>query len=315
MQDSAPGAPKAASLYYALAWLAGRLPRPLAALAAGAGAWLIHRRNGRSACVARCNVELVAPGAGPAERERLVRGILRGTLLNTLDTLRFWTHAPHANLRRHVRAVHGEALYAAALADSRGLIVAAPHYGNWELLNQYLADRAPISIVYAAPESATGDAFLRRVRGGQPTVSQVRAEPAAVRALWRTLAAGGQAGILPDQQPKRGEGAFAPFFGRQALTMTLLTKLAARTGATVLFGYAERNADGSYDIHFEAADPALAGDDDDAALAALNAGVERIARRDIRQYQWTYKRFSIVPADDPAGNPYWPQCYPNRRKR
>lgn len=309
-----PAPERTTSLYYALAWAAGRLPRRLRDGLAGAGAALLHRRDGRMACVARRNVELTVPGIDAAERERRVRAILGDTLRNTLETLHVWTHPPAANLRRHLRAVHGLAHYEAALADPRGLIVAAPHYGNWELLNQYLGSRGAISIVYAPPSDAAGDAFLRRVRGAQPGVSQVRAEPSALRALWRTLAAGGQVGILPDQQPKRGEGEFAPFFGRPALTMTLLTKLARRTGAQVLFGFAERNRDGSFDLHFQPAEPALHDDDSARALAALNAAVERIARRDPCQYQWTYKRFSLVPADHPGGNPYWPQCYPNRRR-
>ena len=44
-------------------------------------------------------------------------------------------------------------------------------------------------------------------------------------------------------------------------------------------------------------------------VAALNAAVERVARRDPAQYQWTYKRWSIPAPDSPLGNPYWPDCY------
>ena len=62
--------------------------------------------------------------------------------------------------------------------------------------------------------------------------------------------AGGTVGILPDQKPRAGEGEFAPFFGRDALTMVLLPRLAARTGATVLFAFAERLPEGAgYRIH------------------------------------------------------------------
>ena len=43
-----------------------------------------------------------------------------------------------------------------------------------------------------------------------------------------------------------------------------------------------------------------------ASVAALNAAVEAVARRDPAQYQWTYKRFSLQPD---GGNPYWPDCY------
>src|SRR3546814_2786448 len=75
--------------------------------------------------------------------------------------------------------------------------------------------------------------LLRKVRGALAP-EQVRADGAGVRTLYKRLAAGGTVGILPDQKPRAGEGQLAPFFGRQALTMVLLPRLAARTGATVL---------------------------------------------------------------------------------
>jgi KDO2-lipid IV(A) lauroyltransferase len=50
-------------------------------------------------------------------------------------------------------------------------------------------------------------------------------------------------------------------------------------------------------------------------VAALNAAVERVARRDPAQYQWTYKRWSIPAPGNPLGNPYWPDCYPPSAQR
>src|SRR3546814_7814829 len=96
-------------------------------------------------------------------------------------------------------------------------------------------------MLYRPPESAIIEHYLLRVRG-RPGVTQVAARSNGVRRLLRTLHAGGMVGILPDQRPKAGEGAFAPLFGIQTLTMTLLTRLAQRTGATVLFAIAERRS-------------------------------------------------------------------------
>src|SRR5690606_33318011 len=119
---------------------------------------------------------------------------------------------------------------------------------------------------------------------------------------------GGVVGILPDQQPKAGEGVFAPFFGVQALTMSLLPRLAARTGATVLFAYCERiPAPGStpaFALRIEAAPEGIDDADTAAGAQALNAGVERIARRDPAQYQWTYKRYKLRPPGSGESNPY-----------
>lgn len=189
--------------------------------------------------------------------------------------------------------------------------MAAPHFGNWELLNQWLASRGQIAIVYKPPEDEASDAFLQLVRGGQ-NVQQVRAEGPAVRQLFKVLKDGGATGILPDQQPKAGDGVFVPFFGVQALTMTLVNRLAERTGATVLYGWCERiGPDMEFALHIEPTDPAVADPDPQVAATALNAGIERIARRDPAQYQWTYKRYTLRPPGSGEEDPYATEEHPH----
>ena len=302
-----PMTESAAALLYALAWTAARLPWPVLRAMADAMAWLSRAGNGREARVARRNLELVRPDLAAAAREALLREILRTTSRQAFETLRLWTHPAARNLA-DIAELHGEALFDAALADGRGLIVAAPHMGNWELLNQWLATKIPLAILYRPPESAIGEAFLRRVRanaGGD--VEQVRAEAAGVRTLLKRLQKGGVVGILPDQQPKAGEGEFAPFFGKPALTMTLLGRLAARSDARVLFAWCERLPGTSpprFALHVEAAPEAVGDADPVRAVTALNAGIEAIARRDFSQYQWTYKRYTLRPPGSGEANPY-----------
>lgn len=298
-----------ARLLYLLASALARLPwswlLALGDLVAAAWRW----RDGRESRVTRVNLELAYPELLPAQREQWHRAILRTTGRQILETLRLWTR-PHQENLALLRETHGTELFDAAIAAGRGVIVAAPHYGNWELLNQWLASRTPLAILYRPPESKIGEAFLNLVRADAPDrVTQIRAEGPAVRQLWKLLNAGGVTGILPDQQPKAGDGEFAPFFGVPALTMTLLGRLAGRTGATVLFAYCERidSHDGTpgFALHIEPA-PADIGDDDlTIATTALNAAVERIARRDPAQYQWTYKRYTLRPPGSGEENPYW----------
>ena len=297
----------AAALLYALAWTVARLPWPLLRLLADGVARLSIATDGREARVARRNLELIRPDLDAAARERLVRDIVRTTARQAFETMRMWTRPAARNLA-DIAEVHGEALFDAALADPRGLVVAAPHMGNWELLNQWLAMKTPLAILYRPPESAIGEAFLRRVRanaGGD--VEQVRAEAAGVRTLLKRLQKGGVVGILPDQQPKAGEGEFAPFFGKPALTMTLLGRLAARSDARVLFAWCERLPGTSpprFALHVEAAPEAVGDADPVRAVTALNAGIEAIARRDFSQYQWTYKRYTLRPPGSGEANPY-----------
>lgn len=300
-----------ARLAYRAATLLTRLPWPVLRALANGLAWLWMTFNARESRVTRRNLELAYPALDSAERTRLQRDVLRSTALQALETLRLWTRPAAHNLRDHLRERHGEALYDAALASGKGVIVAAPHFGNWELLNQWLASRGQIAIVYKPPEDAAGDAFLQLVRGGD-NVQQVRAEGTAVRQLLKVLKDGGATGILPDQQPKAGDGVFVPFFGMQALTMTLVNRLAARTGATVLYGWCERTGPGmQFALHIEASAPALADPDPLVAGTALNAGIERIARRDPAQYQWTYKRFTLRPEGSGEADPYATATHPH----
>ena len=299
-----------ARLAYRAAALFTRLPWSWLHAFANGLAWLWIRLNARESRVTRRNLELAYPEMGEAERTVLHREVLRSTALQAIETLRLWTQPRDRNLARLTER-HGEALYDAALAAGKGVIVAAPHYGNWELLNQWLASRGPIAIVYKAPDEEVGDAFLQLVRGGD-NVQQVRAEGTAVRQLFKVLKDGGATGILPDQQPKAGDGVFAPFFGVEALTMTLVNRLAERTGATVLYGWCERIGPGmEFALHIEATSPAVADPDPRTAATALNAGIERIARRDPAQYQWTYKRYTLRPPQSGEDDPYATEDHPH----
>ena len=286
-----------ARLLYAFAFALSRLPWPwLRRLADGMAALWI-RRDKRESRVARRNLELAYPQLLPAQRETLHRDILRTTTRQTLETLSLWTHPRDRNLRL-IREHEGVALFDAAIAAGRGVIVAAPHYGNWELLNQWLASRTPLAILYRPPESAVGEAFLRMVRADdEDRVTQVRAEGPGIRQLLQA-AQGRRRGRHPAGPATEGRRwRIRAILRRRALTMTLVGRLAERTGATVLFAYCERSgADLRFALRFEAAPIGDRRPDSRIAVAALNDAVERIARRDPAQYQWTYKRYTAATA-------------------
>ena len=138
----------AAAILFALARLAGRLPwrwHPWL-VARIASLWL--RTNARESRVALRNLELAFPDMPSAEREALRTQVLLSTARQWLDTLRFWTR-PHGENLALIRTTEGEASFEAAIASGRGVIVAAPHHGNWELLNQWLAARSGAIVVFA----------------------------------------------------------------------------------------------------------------------------------------------------------------------
>lgn len=286
------------ALIHVLMRLLGRLPlRVLHAAGAGLG-WLMWRCGGRARHHARVNIALARPGLDPVQRERLVRGAMLQFGRSMTEMAWIWGRGARRALAG-VRDVRGLELFEAALASDKGLIIAAPHLGCWELLNYWLCARTSMAILYRPPHLSALEPLLRKVRGDLAP-EQVRAEGAGVRTLFKRLARGGHVGILPDQKPRGGEGQIAPFYGRDALTMVLLPRLAARTGATVLYAFTERLAHGEgYRVHFLPAPAELADPDMAVACRALNRGVEQCVERAFTQYQWNYRRFSGHGLDNP----------------
>ncbi|HET8899617.1 MAG TPA: lipid A biosynthesis acyltransferase [Rhodanobacteraceae bacterium] len=289
------------AILFGLLKLLGLLPlRALHAGGAWLGAWLA-RGDGRMARHTAVNLALVRPTLDDAARDRLKRDVLQQAGRSFAEMAAIWGRSPQRALRL-LREVRGLEHFEAAQAAGHGVIIAAPHLGCWELLNYWLCAHADMAILYAPPRKPAFEALLRRARGALGP-KQIRAEGSGVRALYRHLADGGTVGILPDQEPRRGEGRLVPFYGVDALTMVLLPRLAARTGATVLFAFVERLPRGAgFRLHLLPAPANITNSDLDRACTALNQGVESCVDLAFTQYQWHYKRYRNRPEGE--ANPY-----------
>jgi Kdo2-lipid IVA lauroyltransferase/acyltransferase len=294
-------APWFGHLLFNAARLLGRLPLPwLQTLGATMGRLMVAV-NSRETHIARRNLGLIQPELSDSTRAQNLKALMRSTGQGVLETLAIWTR-PRPKVLALVQEVQGEPHLNQALSQGRGVILAVPHYGNWELLIAYMAARGPFSLVYRVPAKAGMAVFLNRARSGE-NVRLVPAEASAMRPLLRALQNGEVIGITPDQQPRLGGGEFVHFFGRPALTLSLIAKLAQRADAPVLFAFSERMGDG-FRIVFEPEESRLHNPDLQIALQAMNDRVQAIAERDFRQYQWTYKRFSIRQDPLHVKNPY-----------
>lgn len=289
------------AILYFLLRLFGKLPlRVLHAIGSGIGRFSLWRHS-RTAHNTSVNLRIVRLGLDKAAQAALLREVMAQSGQSATEIAKIWGNDAERALDL-VREVRGEALFDAALAAGKGVIIAAPHLGCWEVLNYWLCRKTPMAILYRPPRIAAVEGLLRKVRGALAP-EQVRAEGAGVRTLYKRLAGGGTVGILPDQKPRAGEGEFAPFFGRDALTMVLLPRLAARTGSTVLFAFAERLAHGQgFRVHLLPAPEGLADADLGVACRALNRGVEQCVELAFTQYQWHYKRYSADDRPSPYDN-------------
>ena len=273
-------------LAHGLMWLTARLPmRIFRALGAGLG-WLFWASNSRKRRIVEANLALVRRDLDPDARSRLARECVRQTGISLIEVFGIWTN-PRRTLA-NVREVRGQELFDAALAAGRGLILCAPHLGSWEVANYWVGARTPFATFYTPPRYRQAEILLRRLRAGGASI-QFPIDDSGVRRVFRHLRAGGVVSIMPDHVPRAGS-VVAPFFGVPALTMTLLPRLAQRTGATVLMLFVERLPKG-FRVHFREPPAALRDADPVTGCTAMNAAVEACVRDAFVQYQWNYKRF------------------------
>jgi KDO2-lipid IV(A) lauroyltransferase len=206
-----------------------------------------------------------------------------------------WLRPPEEVLSR-VRSVTGGELL--RRDDGRGVIVLSPHLGAWELAGLYLSVQGPTTTLYKPQPEL--DWLIREVRG-RGGAELVPTDPGGIRRVMQALKRGEFVGILPDQEPRENKGSvFAPFFGVPALTMLLINRLARKTGARVIFLFAERlPRGGGYRIHCRPAPEDVDADDDLRGAAALNKGIEDAVGTCPEQYLWAYKRFRRRPEGMP----------------
>src|SRR5690554_1677218 len=269
----------------------------------GLGRWLgerLWRKGDRSKMTfqTRRNISRCFPELDPAAQEQLVEESLRQTGCSLCEMGMAWLWPARRTLKK-IRTVHNASVVDDAIAQGRGVILIAPHLGNWEVLNLWLSARYPFTAMYKPPRLKLVDDLIKRMRARLGT-RMAPADTRGVRMVMKALRRGEMVGILPDQEPELSGGIHVPFFGNQALTMKLLPQLAAQTGAVVICGYAERlpKAEG-FDLHFVAAEPEINSRDLQQAAAAMNRSVETCVRALPAQYQWEYRRFSHQPEGAP----------------
>lgn len=261
----------------------------------GAGLWMRFSPVKRH--TAERNLERCYPDMPEEQRQELVRESFVHYLCSVLETGHNW-YWPVEKLQARCDGVTNEALLVEALNCGEGLVVLAPHFGAWEYLGMYLQRFPDIAILYKPPANPALEAALldRRRRGGAKLIG---ATPSGLRQLYAHVSAGYGVGVLPDQQPSRGQGRFAPFFGHAALTGILAPRLIHKTNCRVLACVCERLEGGRYRVHILPVDDAIHSDDLDAATAEVNRAVEECIAINPAQYLWSYRRFKKRPEGEP----------------
>jgi Kdo2-lipid IVA lauroyltransferase/acyltransferase len=267
--------------------LVAHLPlRALQGIGAALG-WLVYACSPTYARRVRENLR--ASGVAASEQIPLLqRQVVAETGKGVMELAALW-FAPDASIQRWAQCDNW-AVVGAARKPGQGIIFLTPHLGGFEICAQYIAQRMPITVLYRQPKVRWLEPLMIAGRSRwQATVAPANLR--GVRLFITALRRGEAVGLLPDQTPGMGEGAWVDFFGRPAYTMTLVTRLQRSTDALLVMVHAERLPRGAgFRLQFEV----LPTEGFDAR--ALNRAVESVVRRCPAQYLWGYNRYKV-----PAG--------------
>ena len=270
--------------------LLARLPWPMQrALGRGFGTVLRVGLRDRRAVAAR-NLALCFPGLDDDARVDLLRRHFAALGIGVFEFARAWWGSVEP-LRRGLR-IEGLEHIEAARAGGRGVIVISGHFTTLEACGRLLCDHVPLAGMYRPHAEPVMEWAVKRGRLRYAAAMFARD---ALRPAVKHLREGGTLWFAPDQESRRGESVFVPFFGRPASSLTSTHQLARLAGASVvLFGH-ERRDDGGYTLRLSPPLPDFPSADAVADTARVMAGIEDMARAAPAQYLWIHRRFKRQP--------------------
>ena len=184
-----------------------------------------------------------------------------------------------------------------ALAKGKGVLFATAHLGNWELSAFAHALMAqPMHVVVRPLDNPLLDALVQRRRS--LSGNSILGKRDFMRGILKALHANQAVGVLVDQNVGLDEGVFVDFFGLKACVSPVFAKLAARTGATVIPGFAVwSDIERKYVLKFYP--PIEISGDPTEDTQRIQAAVELAIRQFPGQWLWIHRRWKTRPPGEP----------------
>jgi KDO2-lipid IV(A) lauroyltransferase len=262
-----------------LVWIGNALGLLLYALAA-------ERRR-----VAAINLRLCFPDMSDAQRARLLRDHFKMFGRGLIErTILWWSSGARiCSLIRVEGMEHFDAV------KGKPVILLTPHFVGMDVGGSWISQQVDAISVYAKQKNRylNDMLFKKRIRFGN---QRIYSRQQGLRPIVKAMREGCPFFYLPDQDQTVKDGAFIPFFGVPAATMTSVPRLAAITGAAVV-PCITRLLPGAagYVLTFYPAWENYPTGDDIADTRRMNEFIEQRVREMPEQYFWLHKRFKTRP--------------------
>ncbi len=245
------------------------------------------------------NLSIAFPERSEAERRRILRDSYINLGKGGAEYVRL---AGFFHLRLRDRVRYERFHYwdeVASRYPGKGMVVLSAHFGNFELMAcAHAMHGYQINLVHHTQRFLAGDALMTFAR--ERCGVEILRKHSAARAVLKALRTGDMVGVPFDQNAKRSEAVWVPFFGEPAATTSGLARMVAMSGAPVIPAFIVREKDGRHHrIEIQDEIPIQRTDDAEADVLENTARfvkvIENMVRRYPEQFLWTHRRYRTRP--------------------
>jgi KDO2-lipid IV(A) lauroyltransferase len=290
---------------YAAVWVMlkglGLLPRTLARNLATGVVRILYALSPKLRRTAEINLRIAFPEWTEAQRETIIRGMLRNLGWMAAEFARFPKYSKE-NIRQIV-VIDGNENFLEGHRRGKGVLFLTGHIGAWELSSfAHALYGFPLHYMARPLDNKRIDALVNGYRclpGNQPIFKNESA-----RVMLKILKEAGTVGILADQNTMPDEAVFVDFFGKKASTTTGIARVALHTDAAVVPGYSIwDDSIGKYRLRFESPVELIRTGDTERDVfentQKFTKVIEEIIRKYPEQWVWVHGRWNTRPKGEP----------------
>jgi len=272
-------------------WLIHFLPfRVIVAIGNGLGT-LAYPFAAERRRVGMINLRLCFPDMSEEAHKKLLRAHFRMFMRGLIErSILWWSSAERIRSLIRVEGVeHFDAI------KDKPAILLTPHFVGMDAGGQWVAQHTDTVCMYANQKNMYLTELLLEKRARFRN-QHLYSRQEGLRPILKGLRKGMPFIYPPDQDQGVKDGAFIPFFGVPAATMTSVPRIAQMTGAKVVPGITRVLPGGQgYVLTFYPAWDNYPSGDDLADARRMNAFIEDRVREMPEQYFWLHKRFKTRP--------------------
>ena len=227
-----------------------------------------------------------------------MRDNFRSSGISLVETAYVWFSTPERLAESQaIVDIEGLEHLQSALVEGKGVFLVGLHLSTLDFCGALLDQVQPVDVMYRRNKNKLLEHIMTKGRKQHFDSTIERGE---VRQVIRRLRQGAVVWYAPDQDYGRKHSVFAPFFGREAATVTATARIARMTNAAVITYSHYRNLEtGRYRIVLSEPLRDFPVEDDVSNATRMNQIIEAAINEAPEQYWWLHRRFKTTPDGTP----------------